>query len=213
MLIIHHLGRSQSERIIWLCEELGISYELRFYNRDPVTILSPPELKALHPLGAAPLIQDDGTLLAESAAIVEYIIAKYGAGRLRLGPDHPDFASYLYWFHFANGNLQPAIGRLMMVGRVGLAPDHPVQMAVQGRLDRVMALVEARLGEANYLAGNQFTAADIMSVFSLTTMRLFQPLDLRPYPNILAYLQRIGARPAYRRAMAKGDPDLEPMLT
>jgi glutathione S-transferase len=213
MLTIHHLGRSQSERIVWLCEELGVPYELTRHERDPVTILSPPALNALHPIGAAPVIEDDGLLLAESAAITEYIIVKHGAGRLRLGPDDPDFASYLYWFHFANGNLQPVIARMMMVGRVGLAPDHPVQLAVQGRLDRVMALVEARLGEADYLAGNAFTAADIMSVFSLTTMRLFQPLDLRPYPNILAYLQRIGARPAYRRAMAKGDPGLTPMLT
>ncbi len=213
MLTLHHLGHSQSERILWLCEELGVAYELTLHQRDPVTILSPPALRALHPMGAAPVIQDDGLLLAESAAIVDYIIAKHGGGRLKPGPDHPDFASYLYWFHFANGNLQPVMGRMMMVGRVGLPPDHPVQMAVQGRLDRVMALVEARLGEADYLAGNEFTAADIMSVFSLTTMRLFQPLDLRPYPNILAYLQRIGARPAYRRAMAKGDPDLTPMLT
>lgn len=213
MLTIHHLGHSQSERIVWLCEELGIPYELTLHERDPVTILSPPALRALHPLGAAPVIQDDGLLLTESAAIVEYIIAKHGDGRLRLGPDHPDFASYLLWFHFANGNLQPVIGRLMVVGRVGLAPDHPVQMAAQRRLELVMALIEARLSEADYLAGSEFTAADIMSVFSLTTMRLFQPLDLRPYPNILAYLQRIGARPAYRRAMAKGDPDLAPMLT
>lgn len=213
MLTIHHLGHSQSERILWLCEELGVPYELTLHKRDPVTRLSPPALRALHPLGAAPVIQDDGLLLAESAAIVEYIIAKHGGGRLRLGPDHPDFASFLYWFHFANGNLQPVMGRLMMVGRVGLAPDHPVQTAAQERLDRVMALVEARLGEADHLAGDEFTAADIMGVFSLTTMRLFQPLDLRPYPNILAYLQRIGARPAYRRAMAKGDPDLVPMLT
>jgi glutathione S-transferase len=213
MLTIHHLGHSQSERIIWLCEELGVPYELKLYTRDPVTILSPPALKALHPIGAAPVIQDDGLLLAESAAITEYIIVRHGGGRLRLGPDHSDFASYLYWFHFANGNLQPVIGRLMMVGRAGLAPDHPVQLAVRDRLDRVMALIEARLGAADYLAGGEFTAADIMSVFSLTTMRLFQPLDLRPYPNILAYLQRIGGRPAYRRAMAKGDPDLTPMLT
>jgi glutathione S-transferase len=213
MLTIHHLGHSQSERIVWLCEELGLPYELTLHERDPVTILSPPALRALHPLGAAPVIEDDGLLLAESAAITEYIILKYGDGRLRLGPDHPDFAAYLYWFHFANGNLQPVMGRSMIVGRVGLAPDHPVQRAVQGRLDRVMALVEARLGEATYLAGSEFTAADIMSVFSLTTMRLFQPLDLRPYRNILAYLQRIGARPAYRRAMAKGDPGLTPMLT
>ena len=213
MLTIHHLGHSQSERIIWLCEELDIPYGLTLYERDPVTILSPPALRALHPIGAAPVIQDDGLLLAESAAIVEYLIVKHGGGRLKLGPEHADYASYLYWFHFANGNLQPVFGRLMMVGRVGLAPDHPVQMAAQGRLDRVMALVEARLGEADYLAGNEFTAADIVSVFSLTTMRLFQPLDLRPYPHILSYLQRIGARPAYRRAMEKGDPDLTPMLT
>ena len=213
MLTIHHLGHSQSERIVWLCEELGIPYDLKHYQRDPVTILSPPALRALHPIGAAPVIQDDGVLLAESAAIVEYIIAKHGGGRLRLGPDHPDFADYLYWFHFANGNLQPVMGRSMMVGRIGLAPDHPVQTSVQGRLDRVMALVEQRLGEADYLAGSEFTAADIMSVFSLTTMRLFQPVDLKPYPNILAYLQHIGARPAYQRAMAKGDPDLTPLLT
>ena len=213
MLTIHHLGHSQSERIIWLCEELGVPYELKLYERDPVTILSPPALRALHPLGAAPVIQDDGLLLAESAAITEYIIEKHGGGRLRLGADHPDFAAYLYWFHLANGNLQPVIGRLMMVGRLRLAPDHPVQTAVRGRLDRVMALLETRLGEADYLAGKEFTAADIMSVFSLTTMRIFQPVDLKPYPNILAYLQRIGARPAYRRAMGKGDPDLTPMLT
>ena len=213
MLTIHHLGHSQSERILWLCEELGVPYEMVKHERDPVTILSPPALKALHPIGAAPVIQDDGLLLAESAAIVDYIIAKHGGGRLRLGPDHPDFANYLYWFHFANGNLQPVLGRSLMVGRVGLPPDHPVQMAMQGRLDRVMDLVEARLGEADYLAGSEFTAADIMSVFSLTTMRLFQPVDLRRYPNMLAYLQRVGARPAYRRAMAKGDPDLTPMLT
>ena len=168
MLTIHHLGHSQSERIVWLCEELGVPYELVLHERDPVTILSPPALRALHPLGAAPVIQDDGLLLAESAAITEYIIVKHGGGRLRLGPDHPDFASYLYWFHFANGNLQPVMGRLMVVGRAGWPPDHPEQMAAQGRLDRVMALVEARLGEADHLAGREFTAADIMTVNVIT---------------------------------------------
>ena len=213
MLRIHHLGRSQSERIIWLCEELGLPYELQRHTRDPVTILSPPELKALHPLGAAPLIEDGDLVLAESAAIVEYIIVKHGGGRLKLGPEHPDYATFLYWFHFSNGNLQPVLGRLMMVSRTGLPADHPVQAAVQGRLDRVMTLVEIRLGEAPYLAGREFTAADIMSVFSLTTMRLFQPVDLTPYPKIRAYLQRIGERPAYHRAMAKGDPELTPMLS
>jgi glutathione S-transferase len=212
MLKIHHLGHSQSERIVWLCEELGVPYELQKYTRDPRTRLSPPELRAMHPLGAAPLIEEDGLLLAESAAIVEYILARHGNGRLQYGPAHPGFASYLYWFHFANGNLQPVMGRSMTVGRCGLAPDHPVLIAQRGRLDKVLALIEARLAEHDYLAGGDFTAADIMSVFSLTTMREFQPLDLAPYPAIRAYLQRIGARPAYRRALEKGDPDLVPML-
>lgn len=212
MLTVHHLGHSQSERVVWLCEELGLAYELLHYTRDPVTRLSPPELKALHPLGAAPVIQDGDLLLAESAAVVEYIIVKHGGGRLKPGPDHPDYADFLYWFHFSNGNLQPAMGRLMMVSRTKVPEGDPVLSGVQGRLRLVLELMEARLGKVSYLAGDEFTAADIMSVFSLTTMRLFQPLDLAPYANILAYLQRIGTRPAYRRAMAKGDPDLTPML-
>jgi len=213
MLKIHHLGHSQSERIVWLCEELEIPYELIHYTRDAVTRLSPPELKAQHSLGAAPLLEDGDLLLAESAAIVEYIIVKHGNGRFKLGPEHADYASFLYWFHFSNGNLQPVVGRLMMINRAQLAADHPLQLAVQGRFDKVMALVDERLGKVPYLAGHEFTAADIMSVFSLTTMRLFQPFDLAPYPNIRAYLQRIGERPAYRRAMAKGDPDLTPLLS
>ncbi len=111
MLTVHHLGKSQSERIVWLCEELGIPYDLKVYDRDAVTRLAPPEYKALHPLGAAPVMQDGDVLLAESGAIVEYIVAKHGKGRLTLAPDHPDFAQFLYWFHFANGTLQPATGR------------------------------------------------------------------------------------------------------
>jgi glutathione S-transferase len=213
MLTIHHLGVSQSERIIWLCEELGVPYELKLYKRDAVTILSPPELRALHPLGAAPVITEGDLLLAESAAIVDYIIHKHGGGRLALGPEHPDYAAYLYWFHFANGNLQPVMSRNMVVRRTGVPADNPMLLSVKERLDRVFDLVEARLGEAEFLAGSEFTAADIMSVFSLTTMRTFLPLDLSPYPNILAYLQRIGARDAYRRAMQKGDPGMTPMLT
>lgn len=212
MLKIHHLGHSQSERVLWLCEELGVPYEMVKHVRDPITRLSPPALTALHPLGAAPVIEDGDLLLAESGAIVEYIITKHGAGEFKPGSEHPDYAAFLYWFHFSNGNLQPVIGRLMFLDRAKLEADHPVRVALQGRLDRALAHVEARLAEVPYLAGEEFTAADIMSVFSLTTMRLFQPFDLAPYPNIRAYLQRIGERPAYRRAMAKGDPDLAPML-
>ena len=213
MLTIHHLGKSQSERIIWLCEELGVAYALKLYARDPVTILSPPELKALHPLGAAPVITDGALVLPESGAIVDYIIAKYGDGRLALGPTHPDFAQYLYWFHFANANLQPNMGRNMMLRRLNLAPGDATLLAMKGRLDRVFDLVEARLGSAVYLAGDEFTAADIMAVFSLTTMRYFMPRDLAPYPHILAYLRRIGERAANQRAMHKGDPDMAPLLT
>ncbi len=213
MLTVHHLGKSQSERIIWLCEELAIPYDLKRYERDPVTILAPPEFKALHPIGAAPVITDGDLVLAESGAVIEYIIARYGEGRLALGSSHPDFAPYLYWFHFANGNLQPNMGRNMVLRRLNLAADDPTLLAMKERLDRAFDLVEARLGEATYFAGSEFTAADIIMVFSLTTMRLFLPLDLTPYPNILSYLRRIGERDAYRRAMRKGDPDMAPLLT
>lgn len=213
MLTIHHLGKSQSERIIWLCEELGVPYELKRYDRDPVTMLAPTEYKALHPIGAAPVITENEMVLAESGAIIDYIIARHGNGRLALAPDHADFAHYLYWLHFANGTLQPSMGRSMILGRLKLPPDNPVLLAMKNRLDRALAHLEERLGKAEYLAGAEFTAADIITVFSLTTMRLFLPLDLAPYPNILKYLQRIGAREAYRTAMRKGDPDMQPMLT
>ncbi len=213
MLTVHHLEKSQSERITWLCEELGLPYELKLYKRDPVTILAPPDLKALHPQGTAPIIGDGGLVLAESGAVMQYILGKYGRSRLASGPDDPAFAPYLYWFHFANGTLQPAMGRNMVMRWLKLPPDNPVLLRMRSRLDGAMDQVEARLGEAEYLAGAELTAADIMMVFSLTTMRIFMPLDLAPYPNILAYLQRIGARPAYRAAMRMGDPDLTPLLT
>jgi glutathione S-transferase len=212
MLTVHHLGKSQSERIVWLCEELGIPYELKLHERDKLTMLSPPALKALSPLGSAPVITDGDLVLAESGAIVDYIIARHGGGRLALPASHPDFAHYLYWFHFANGTLQPAMGRMMILKRLNLPADNPVLGAMQGRLDRALGLLEARVGKAPWLAGSEFTAADIMAVFSLTTMRLFAPLDLAPWPNILAWLGRVGARPAYQRAMAKGDPGMTPLL-
>lgn len=213
MLTVHHLGKSQSERIVWLCEELGIPYELKHTARDSATMLAPSDYKALHPIGAAPVITDGDLVLAESGAIVEYILAKYGNGRLALPADHPDFASYLYWFHFANGTLQANLGRLMILNRLKLEPANPLLLATKARVDRAFDLVEARTREAEYLAGREFTAADIMMGFSLTTMRYFQPYDLARCPNVLAYLARIGARPGYRRAMEKGDPGMALLLT
>jgi glutathione S-transferase len=212
MLTVHHLGKSQSERIVWLCEELGIAYELKRYQRDAATFLAPPDYKALHPIGAAPVIADGDLVLAESGAIVEYIIAKYGAGRLARGPGDPDYAAYLYWFHFANGSFQPAMLRGMILARAKLAEEHPMAVAAKARLGLAFGMIEWRLGAAPHFAGPAFTAADIMMVFSLTTMRLFLPFDLAPYPNTRAYLARIGARPAYQRAMAKGDPGMTPLL-
>jgi len=152
-------------------------------------------------------------VLAESGAIVDYIVAKYGKGRLTLGAGDPDFASFLYWLHFANGTLQPYLGRLMFLNRLKLADDNPILLATKARVDRAFDLVEARCGEAEYLAGHAFTTADIMMGFSLTTMRYFQPYDLGRCPNIVGYLARISARPAYQRAMAKGDPGMKLLLS
>ena len=213
MLTVHHLGRSQSERIVWLCEELEIPYELKRYARDPVTILAPADYKALHPIGSAPVVTDGDVVLAESGAIVEYIIARYGNGRLTLGADDPDFVQFLYWFHFANGTLQANMGRLMILNRLKLAEDNPMLLATKARVDRAFDLVEARVRTAEYLAGSAFTTADIMMGFSLSTMRYFQPYDLARCPNVVRYLGRIGARPAYRRAMEKGDPGMALLLS
>lgn len=213
MLTIHHLGKSQSERIVWLCEELGLEYELKRYERDPVTMLAPPQLAQVHPMGAAPVITDGALVLAESGAIVQYLIAVHGGGRLALDPAHPDFAQYLYWFHFANSNLQPHMGRNMILDRLQLPADNPVLVSARTRLDRVLRQLDDRLDRSPWLAGDEFTAAEVMTVFSLTTMRYFMPVDLSPYPHILDYLRRIGERTAYQQAMRKGDPGMPLLLS
>lgn len=214
MLTVHHLRRSQSERIVWLCEELGLDYALECYDRNKTDLQAPPEYKAMHPMGIAPVITDGDLVLGESGAIVEYILAKYGPGGLTRGPADPDFAPYLYWLHFANGTLQPMMGRDLLLHRLAVPADQPVASATRARLARVLSQVEERCTQAPYLAGADFSAADIMTVFSLTTMRSFCPVELAPYPQIGAYLQqRIGVRAAYRRAMKKGDPEMAPMLS
>ena len=204
MLTVHHLGESQSERIVWLCEELGLDYSFVRYDRE-ATGVAPPAYKALHPLGTAPIITDDGIALAESGAIIEYICRKYAGGRLILGPEHPDFAQYLFWFHYANGSLVPAFMMDMVAKRMGAEP-------MGGRTDLGFAMVEQRLGEAAWFAGNEFTAADVMMVFMLTSGRVHSGRELGDSPNLRAYLQRVGARPAYQAAMAKAEPQREPML-
>lgn len=204
MLTVHHLGLSQSERIVWLCEELGIDYELVCYEREP-SMAGPPAYKALHPVGTAPVITDGDLVLAETCAIVEYIARLYGGGRLILGPEHPDFANYLFWFHFANGSVLPAIMMDMIAKRAGQPPS-------SARTDIAFNLAEQRLGEAKFFAGEEFTAADIMMGFPLTRARSVVARDISTLPNIRAYLQRIGERPAYRAAMAKAEPNRPPKL-
>jgi glutathione S-transferase len=210
MLTVHHLGRSQSERIVWLCEELGIDYELKRYERAP--LLAPPEYKALHPIGTAPVITDGDLVLGESGAIIEYIIARYGGGRLARDPAHPAYADYVYWLHFANGSFQALLHRTLIAQRLEPRADHPVLVNLRARLGAALDFLNQRLGEAHYLAGDELTAADIMLVFSLTTMRSFTPYELEPYPHIRAYLRRIGEREAYQRAMRKGDPGMAQLL-
>ena len=212
MLTVFHLGRSQSERIVWLCEELGLDYELKRYERRKDNRLAPPEYKALHPMGTAPIIRDGQLVLGESGAITEYLIATHGNGRLALRHCEPGFADYLYWFHFANATLQPVVLRAWALERADPSESNAPLQAAKKQFNLIFSTLDGRLGEAPYLAGPELTAADIMTVFSLTTMRLFKPYDLSSWPNILAYLQRIGARPAYRRALRKADPDLTPLI-
>ena len=213
MLTVHHLGVSQSDRVVWLCEELGIPYEMKKYDRLPIG-MAPPEYKALHPSGTAPIITDGDLTLGESGAIIEYIIAKHGGGRLVVTADKPNFPDYLFWFHFANASMLPRTMMVMILAMAGAAEgggDTRVA-AMMARADQAFDMVEKRLGETDYFAGNDFTAADIMMTFGLTTMRMFAARDLTPYPNIRAYLQRIGDRPAYLAAAKKADPDLPLML-
>jgi glutathione S-transferase len=213
MITVHHLGVSQSERIVWLCEELEIPYTLKRYARDPVTKLAPEAYRALHPMGIAPVISDGDVVLPESGAIIEYLIAKYGQGRLAVAAAAANFADYLFWFHFANGTLMPSEMSMLMGAMQGAAGDNPILEIFRARSERAYALIEARLGAVPYFAGAGFTAADIMMLFPLTTMRAFSRRDLAGLPALRAYLTRIGERPAYQRALAKGDPGMAPLLS
>src|SRR6188768_2525314 len=138
-LIVHHLGHSQSERIVWLCEELGLDYELKRYQRRADNRLGPPEYKALHPLGSAPVIHDGDLVLGESGAIIEYLIATYGDGRLTVKREEPGFADYLYWFHFANGTLQPLVLQVRTLERVDSSEKNTVLQAARERFNLVFS--------------------------------------------------------------------------
>ncbi|MAT51652.1 MAG: glutathione S-transferase [Porticoccaceae bacterium] len=207
MITIYHLGVSQSDRVVWLMEELALPYNLEWFDRQE-SGMAPPEYKALHPAGTAPIIRDGDLVLSESRAIVDYIINRHGNGRLQVGVDQPNYPDYLYWMSFRD-SLQ---GNLMLQLFLKSArPDDPaVQRAglfANDRVDRQYAQLEDRLGQSDYLAGPEFTAADLINFFAFTTMPLFGGPGVDKLPNLSRYVQRVSQRPSYIKSMAIAGPD------
>ncbi len=202
MITVYHLTASRSERIVWLLEELGIAYELEVHARE-ATGAAPPAYKALHPLGKSPVIRDGDLTLAESGAIVEYLVNRHAGGRLGVRAESADYPRYLYWMHFAEGSLMTLMLIAFVLQRTPEAKDSAARGRIQARLAQMLAFVDAELAGRDYFLGAAFTAADVMMAFPFTTMRKYLDCDLAPYANIAAWLARIEARPAYRKAMAR----------
>jgi glutathione S-transferase len=206
MLTIHHLGVSQSDRIVWLMEELGLPYKLEWYNRGADQLM-PPEYAALHPASTAPVIEDGDVLLSESAVILEYICHRYAGGKLTVGPQQSNYPEYLYWMHF-NNNVQGlffAKYALLAQGGADAIPGF-----ITRREDGYYRYLDRRLGESAYLAGPEFTCADIMVVFNLTSLPLFGGRAISDLPHVQSYVKRIEQRPAYIKAMAIAGPSAAP---
>lgn len=207
MITIHHLGVSQSDRIVWLMEELGLPYELKWYDRGP-DFLAPPELRAVHPGGTAPIITDGDLVLAESTAIVEYISQRYGEGKLSVPVSDADYPHYLYWMQF-NNNLQTTLFIKLAFQSTGaeLTEDNMMMKTTLRREEGIYRALEQRLGESDYLGGPNFSCADIMSMFNLTSMTTLGAREVDDsLPNARAYVERVSARPAYQKAMAIAGP-------
>ncbi|MCB2084336.1 MAG: glutathione S-transferase family protein [Sphingomonadaceae bacterium] len=209
MLTVHHLRLSQSERIVWLCEEMGIDYDLKLYNRREDNNLAPDEYKALHPMGIAPVITDGNFVLGESGAIFDWLVAQYGDRGLFPAKESPDFANHLFFLHWANATFMTNGMMALVAGRMLQAEIPPF---VADRMAKSWAIIEQRLGEAEYFGGSQLTTADIMMGFQLTTSRAMSGMGIDGMPNLQAYLKRIGERPAYQQAMAKAEPGMPPKL-
>ena len=205
MITIYHLDTSRSERIVWLMEELGLEYKLELFQRND-NGSAPDALRKIHALGKAPVIRDGDTVLAESGAIVDYIVHRYAGDRLAVAPAAADYARYIYWFHFAEGSLMSLLILALVLSRVPEADTSPARTRVLERMKQTLAFIDSELALATYFAGATFSAADVMMTFPFTTMRHFLKYDLAPYANILAYLQRIESRPAYQKAMALAGP-------
>jgi glutathione S-transferase len=216
MIIVHHLNNSRSQRILWLLEELGLEYEIKKYQRDPKTMLAPAELRAVHPLGKSPVISDGDTVVAESGAIVAYLVERYGNGRLAPPAGSADKLRYTYFLHFAEGSAMPPLLMKLVFDRVESGPMpffvKPIARAIahkvkQGfilpQITAQLAFLEAELGKGHWFAGNDFSAADIQMSFALEASASRGGLDNK-YPRLVAFLERIHARPAYVRALERG---------
>lgn len=216
MVVVHHLNNSRSQRILWLLEELGLPYEVKRYQRDPKTMLAPPELRAVHPLGKSPVISDGGVTLAESGAIVEYLAGRYGAGKLVPSEGTPERLRYTYWMHFAEGTAMPPLLLKLIFDRVESGPmpffARPIARGIARKVKEAMILpnlkrhldyMEGELARSAWFAGDAFSAADIQMSFPLEASAVRGGLDASR-PKLWAYLERIHARPAYQRALEKG---------
>ena len=202
MIVIHHLNNSRSQRILWLLEELGMEYRLEKYSRDPKTNLAPPELRAIHPLGKSPVMQDGDLILPESGAIIEYLLERYGDGRLAPKPGTPERVRYLYWMHFSEGTLMLHLVSRLYHARVGEAAK-AMQDRVESMIGNELDLIEDELGRSSHIAGEEFSAADIQMVFPLE-FAAFVGFMGDQHGKLREYLGRMQARPAYRRAIETG---------
>jgi glutathione S-transferase len=216
MITVHHLNNSRSQRVLWLLEELGQRYEVKRYERDTKTMLAPKELKAVHPLGKSPVIGDNGKTIAETGAIIDYVLEKYGQGRLIPPAGSDDRLRYTYWMHYAEGSaMTPLLLKLVFSRLPQNAPAllRPIVSNIAGKANDRLADPQVRthldywdneLSKAEWFAGNEFTAADIMMSFPLEAAAF--RADAKSRPMVKAFLERIHARPAYQAALKKGGP-------
>ena len=203
MIVVHHLNESRSQRILWLLEELGLDYEIKQYQRDAATRLAPPELKAVHPLGKSPVISDGDRVIHESGAIIDYLIRWHGGGRLAPEADKTAYDEYQMWLHYAEGSAMLPLLLLMYVMRLGEAgaPLHP---RIEGEIANHLGYVDHSLSGKAFLLGEELSGADIQMSFIAEVAKAFGKLPA--YPNMAAWLDRLHARPAWRKALERGGP-------
>lgn len=216
MITLHHLNNSRSQRILWLMEEMGLPYEIQRYQRDPKTMLAPPSLRAVHPLGKSPVITDGEFTLAESGAIIEYLVARYGAGRLAPEAGTPAHLRYTYWLHYAEGSAMPPLLLKLVFDKVENSPMplfvKPIARAIAGKVKKTfiepqlrqhLDYLEMSLGQSDWFAGESFSGADIQMSFPLEAAAARGGLN-ESRPKLMDFLVRIHARPAYQRAIERG---------